>query len=62
MVKVPMKWVDLNWNNSGEGDYLELTDAEILKYGDQNRLDTCVVHTLNDVYYVLIMYPYVIDV
>lgn len=22
MVKVPMKWVDLNWNNSGEGDYL----------------------------------------
>lgn len=21
MVKVPMKWVDLNWNNRGEGDY-----------------------------------------
>lgn len=50
MVRGPMKWVDPHWNSRGEGGHLALTDAEQRKCGEQNRLETCVVHTVNDVH------------
>jgi len=58
MFRVPMKWTDPEWNIKCEGSNLgsvlmHLTDAEIRSYGDQNRLDTCVVHKVNDANVVL---------
>jgi len=38
---------------TGEGDFLELTDAKVRKHGDQIGLDTLVVHAANDGCYLL---------
>ncbi len=45
---VEVKFVDIRWNTSGEGDSLTDTDAEVRKRGEQTGLDTLVVHALND--------------
>ncbi len=34
----------------GHGGFLGNSDAEVLKYGEQTRLETSVVHTLNNEY------------
>lgn len=49
MSRGPMKWVDPRWNSEGEGSRLVMTDAEERKCRERNRLETCVVYTLNDV-------------
>lgn len=45
-----MKSTDPRWNSNGEGNSLRFTDAEQRRHGEQNRLETCVVHAVNDVY------------
>ncbi len=43
-----MKCVDIGRNTSGEGDHWTDTDTEVRKAG-ANRIDTLVVHAVNDV-------------
>jgi hypothetical protein len=43
-----MKCCDTFRNTAGEGTYLVITDASVLKHGDQTGLETLVVHALND--------------
>jgi hypothetical protein len=45
---VAVKCVDIGRNISGEGDFLDNTDAEARKRGEQTGLDTLVVHAVND--------------
>ncbi len=44
---VEVKFVDIGKNTSGEGGYLDRTDAEVRKRGEQTGLDTLVVHAVN---------------
>ncbi len=48
MASVEVKFVDIRRNTSGEGDWLDRTDAEVRKRGEQTGLDTLVVHAVND--------------
>ncbi len=50
---VAVKCVDIRRNTSGEGGYLDGTDAEARKRGEQTGLDTLVVHAVNDEHLVL---------
>ncbi len=50
---VAVKCVDIGRNTSGEGGYLDGTDAEARKRGEQTGLDTLVVHAVNDGHLVL---------
>ena len=47
---VEVKFVDIGRNTGGEGGYLDETDAETRKRGEQTGLDTLVVHAVNDEY------------
>ncbi len=44
---VAVKCVDIRRNISGEGDFLDHTDAEARRRGEQTGLDTLVVHAVN---------------
>ncbi len=46
---VEVKFVEIGRNTGGEGDFLDDTDAEARKRGEQTGLDTLVVHAVNDV-------------
>ena len=48
MLRVAMKCCNTFRNTNGEGAYLDITDTNILKHGDQTGLETPVVHALND--------------
>ncbi len=47
---VAVKCVEIRKNTGGEGDFLDTTDAEARKRGEQTGLDTLVVHAVNDEY------------
>ncbi len=44
---VAVKCVDIRRNIGGEGDFLDNTDAEARRRGEQTGLDTLVVHAVN---------------
>ncbi len=44
---VEVKFVDIRRNTGGEGDFLDQTDAEARRRGEQTGLDTLVVHAVN---------------
>ncbi len=44
---VEVKFVDIRRNTGGEGDFLDHTDAEARRRGEQTGLDTLVVHAVN---------------
>ncbi len=44
---VAVKCVDIRRNIGGEGDFLDHTDAEARRRGEQTGLDTLVVHAVN---------------
>ncbi len=50
---VAVKCVDIGRNTSGEGGYLDGSDAEARKRGEQTGSDTLVVHAVNDGHLVL---------
>ncbi len=45
---VEVKFVDIRRNTGGEGGFLDDTDAEARKRGEQTGLETLVVHAVND--------------
>ena len=47
---VAVKCVDIRRNTSGEGGFLDCTDAEARKPGERTGLDTPVVLAVNDEY------------
>ena len=47
MIEVEIKTWDSNKNAKSEDSIFNYTDIESLKCGEQNRLDTWLVHTLN---------------
>ncbi len=47
---VAVECVDIGRNTRGEGGFLDWSDAEIRKLGEQTGLDTLVVLAVNDGY------------
>lgn len=51
MFDVAVECIDIKRNSKGEGNNLDITDADVArKLREQTRLDTSVVSALNDVH------------